>query len=144
MRAREVARNDDGAAVILWILLLTVFVLVPLGATGISLWQAFSNHLALSAAADAAPVAGANGIDANAYRQGHVLQLDPARAEELAAETLEAQTDLPGIAGADIHAEADHIVVVIRGRASLGLLDTFAGGPLEFTVAATGKPHLRP
>lgn len=147
MAARR--QHGDEGTVLLWILLLVVLLVLPIGMIGIGLWQAFSAQLALISAADAAAVAGASGgIDAGAYRQqGHetgVVQLDPALAERVARENLAAQTDLPGFVGADIDADTDHVTVVIRGRLSIGILNVFANGPLDVVAQATGRPSLLP
>jgi len=76
-------RRDDRGFITLWVLGLTVAVLF-LGGLGVDLWRAIAVRREVSAMADAAATAGANGLDESALRGGR-LEVDPARARRLVA-----------------------------------------------------------
>ena len=70
----------------LWVLGLTIAVMF-LGGLGLDFWRAIAVRREVSAMADAAATAGANGLDENALRGGE-LQLDDARVRQLVAAEL--------------------------------------------------------
>ena len=70
----------------LWVLGLTVAVLF-LGGLGVDLWRAIAVRREISAMADAAATAGANGLNESALRGGR-LELDDDRVRRLAANEL--------------------------------------------------------
>ena len=82
---QHVMRDERGTA-LLWVLGLCVAVLF-LGGLGLDLWRGIAVRRELSAMADSAATAAANGVDEERLRAGEVI-LDPLRVEAIAAETL--------------------------------------------------------
>jgi len=142
MTERHAQRRDRGS-ITLWCLGLCILIL-SIGAVTIDVWRTFSARRALASTADAAAQAGANGIDVVYFRATGIVQLDPARAEQLANITIAHQQDTPGIISAEAVADTEHITVVVQGRVNLGLLGLFADEPFEITVTAIGRPNAPP
>jgi len=135
--------GDERGAVTLWILGLCVTVLF-LGGLSLDLWRSFSTRRALAEAADAAAVAGANGIDEGALRNGELV-LDPREAEQLAWESLASQGLPDDVTGADVLVEPDGVVVSLAGNVDLTLLKIFLGDrDLDVAVTARADPRRSP
>lgn len=142
-RARRSARDDRGQVTI-WMLVFTFVVLfLGIGATveGARIWSAWRNTAAI---ADAAAAAGASGIDEDAFRasDGQTIQLDPARAEELAYQNIDAQADNDDITSVTATATEDHITVEIHAQVDLFILGN--NGPFDITATATADPRPSP
>ncbi len=118
--------------------------ILSIGAVTIDVWRAFSARRALASTADSAAQAGANRIDVVHFSATGDVLLDPARAEQLAYQSVAAQADTPGITGIDALATPQRITVVVNVQVNLGLLGLFADGPLEITVTAVGAPSAPP
>ncbi len=119
-----------------------VMVLLFVGGVSTDLWRAFGERRALAEMADAAAAAGANGLDAEAYRSGGATVLDPALAEQYAWESLSQQTDREALSGPPlVVATPEGVVVEVHGEVELTLLQIFTPGePLEITVVAESAP----
>ena len=136
---RRMALTEEGT-VTLWALGLCV-VLLFVGGFSVDLWRAFSERRALSGMADAAAVAGTSGIDEDAFRHG-TLALDPARAEQLARDSLASQSDRRSFRYAQVSATPSAVTVQTKGSVELTLLRIFLHGePLGITVTATAEPR---
>jgi Flp pilus assembly protein TadG len=90
--SRSVPRDEQGSVTI-WVIGLCV-ILLFLGGVSLDLWRAMAERRALVSMADAAATAGASGVDAEAWRGGEGLRLDPEEATALATAILRSQ---PGI-----------------------------------------------
>lgn len=138
------AARDDAGTVTIWLLGLCV-VLLAVGGLSLDLWRAFSERRALAGAADAAAVAGASGLDVDAFRATGEVTLDPAAARALAAANLADQVDLDALTGADITATPAIVIVTITGSVDLTLTRVLLDAvPLTIRVTATAEPTRSP
>jgi hypothetical protein len=129
----------ERGTVTLWVLGLCVCVLF-LGGLSLDLWRAVGERRALSAMADAAAAAGANGIDEAALRAGRV-ELDPVRGGALA----QSQLDPTQYDAADIAVARDRVRVTLRGHVDFSLLGIFLGGEqFDIEAHAIASPDERP
>ncbi len=135
--------GDERGTITIWVLGLTVAVLF-LGGIGLDLWRAVAVRRELSAMADAAATAGANGLDEPALRGGR-LQLDDARARALVANELAQYTEASKVDRAQVTATATSVAVTLREDVRFSLLSIFMGGG-HFTtqVTATAEPRELP
>jgi len=137
--------QDDRGQVTFWMLSFTFVILfLGLGATveGARIWSEWRN---VAAQADAAAAAGASGIDEAAYRSsdGQVIQLDPARAEELAYANIDAQADNDHITAVTATATTEHVTVEVHSQVDLFILGALRG-PFDITATATADPRPSP
>jgi hypothetical protein len=79
-------------------------------------WKVYNEWQALSNRANSAAIAGASGIDEQAYRRGSRLLLDPARAEALAWRNLRAQRPDPALSTVRVAATPAAVRVIVTGR----------------------------
>jgi Flp pilus assembly protein TadG len=143
MTARSGLRAQRGT-ITLWLLGLCVL-LLPLGGLGLDLGRAFATRRSLSAAADAAALAGAGAIDVAAYRADGTVRLDPTRAEARARRSAAEQLDDDAVRTIRVHVDVDAVVVEVEGDVELTLLRLVRGAePLTVITSATARPHLRP
>ena len=134
------AREEEGFVTV-WVLGLAM-VLLFVGGLSLDLWRAFSERRSLAAAADAAAIAGASGIDEAAFRREGAVRLDPARAETLAYASLDSQTDRRALTGALAEASPERVIVTVSGEVEFTLLRLFMGGePLQVNVTASADPR---
>lgn len=142
---RRRAHRDDRGQVTFWMLVFT-FALLTLGigvtVEGARIWSAWRNTAGI---ADAAAAAGASGIDEDAFRSsnGQVIQLDPARAEELAYANVDAQADNADITSVTATATTENITVEVHAQVDLFILGALRG-PFEITATATADPRPSP
>lgn len=133
----------DRGSVTLW----SLAVCVAIGVLGLAVtdaWRAISAWRRTAAAADAAAVAGASGIDEEAFRtsHGHLIELDPRLAEALAAESLQDQQDRGEIVTGTNSASAGSITVEVTSEVDLPVLGIIPGqGPITMTATATADPR---
>jgi Flp pilus assembly protein TadG len=139
-----VSRGGARGSITLWLLGLAVM-LMPLGGLALDLSRSFSERRALSAAADAAALAGAGALDEGRYRADGVVVLDPAAAEERAHRSLDRQLDRAALRRVTVRADEQQVRVTVEGVVALTLLRLVQGGePFVVRVSATARPHLRP
>lgn len=125
----------------LWLLGLCICLLF-LGGVSLDLWRAFSERRALAGMADAAAIAGANGIDEEQFRATQIPVLDPALAESMATANLAAQTDTDALTSASVTATVDAVTVTLAGEVDLTLFRLLmANQPLEIAVTASASPR---
>lgn len=135
------ADHDESGTVTLWVLGLCVAVLF-LGGLSLDLWRGVAVRRELSAAADAAATAGANGLDPAALRRGDA-DLDAARAEALARNVV--QRSPRSFTAVDVEVTGGRVVVVLEDEVPLSLLGIFvAGEPLTVRAVAEATPRVRP
>jgi hypothetical protein len=132
--------RDEHGFITLWVLGLSVAVLF-LGGLGVDLWRAVAVRREVSAMADAAATAGANGLNESALRGGR-LELDAERVRRLATSEL---AEYPGAArldGAAITTRGVQVTVVLREQVDFSLLGIFMPGD-RFVVQAraTAEPR---
>jgi uncharacterized membrane protein len=136
-------RHDERGTVTLWVLGLCVAVMF-LGGIGLDLWRAIAVRRELSAMADAAATAAANGVDEAALRAGTV-HLDDARAHELAYQSLATTPRAGSLDGEQVDVANDRVTVVLRDDVPFSLLRIFMGGDrFEVRVQATAEPRVVP
>ena len=132
-------RNERGS-VTLWMLGLGLM-LLTLGGLSLDLWRLVGERRELATMADAAAVAGANGVDIDVFRESGLVQLDPLLVSELAATSLGVQPT-----GGDVILEADwlsiepdqvSVVVTLRRQVDLTLLRIAGGTSIE--IGASGR-----
>jgi Flp pilus assembly protein TadG len=135
-------RGKEGGSVTLWVLGLCVMLLF-VGGLAIDLWRAFSERRALANMADAAAVAGSSAVDTDHFRHTDEVRLDPALAEQLARDSMDAQADRRSLVGATARATPDEVTVTATGRVDFSLLRIFMADhdPLTVTVSATADPR---
>jgi len=138
MRAR-----DERGAVTLWVLGL-LFPMMLLGGLSLDLWRGFSERRSLAGIADAAAVAGANGLDTDRLYATDEIRLDPALAEELARANLAAQLDDRSLEDWDVVATEDSVTVRLSGSVDLTLLRVFYDRQWDIAVTATARPQALP
>jgi hypothetical protein len=135
---RAKVRREHGTAT-LWVLGLCI-ALMFLGGLSLDFWRALAVRRDLSARADAAAMAGANGLDEERLRAG-VLVLDPLRARALAGQELVGAT----LDDAQIRVESDSVVVILRDHVDFSLLGIFMPGEkFVVEVDASAGPEERP
>lgn len=127
-------RRDQNGFITLWVLGLTVAVLF-LGGLGVDLWRAIAVRREISAMADSAATAGANGLDESALRGGR-LELDDERVRRLAASELAQSPGVTRVDGESLTIYRTQVTVVLRERVRFSLLGIFMPGE-QFVVQAT-------
>lgn len=133
-------KHRDRGSVTVWTLGM-VLVVMFVGAISFDLWSGFATRRDYAGAADQAAQAGANALDVTLFRSTGERRLDPARAEQLAAENL-ATHSLDDTTGVLIDATSEQVVVELTGTVDVGLLRLFGGGdPLVVHVRAVGQPR---
>lgn len=132
--------GEAGTAVV-WMLGLLVLVL-GLGGISLDLWRVFTERRGLAGIVDAAAVAGSSGIDETSLR-GDTVALDPVRAEQLAWNNLNTQTDTGALTAAAVTATPTEITVAADGAVHLTLLRILAPdrSPVPIHVTATAEPR---
>jgi Flp pilus assembly protein TadG len=133
-------RREEAGSTVVFVLLMVVLIVVPVGGFGFELWRCFSAQIALASAADSAASAGGNQIDIAAYRRHEPLRLDPDRAESVAAEHLADQVDVPSLVFRDIRADESQVRVELRATVPLTFLGLFHNGPLVIVASSTSRP----
>jgi type II secretory pathway component PulM len=135
--------DDERGTVTLWVLGLCVAVMF-LGGIGLDLWRAIAVRRELSAMADAAATAAANGVDEAALRAGTV-HLDDARVRELAYQSLATSPRAASLDAQEVDLAGDRVTVILRDDVPFALLRIFMGGDrFEVRVHATAEPRLVP
>jgi hypothetical protein len=125
----------------LWVLGLCVAVMF-LGGLALDLWRGVSVRRELSATADAAATAGANGLDPVALREGET-RLDVSSAEGLALDVV--RRDPRSFSAVDVDVAGGRVVVELEDELPLSLLGIFvAGEPFTVRAVAEAEPHVRP
>jgi hypothetical protein len=137
-----VPRGERGF-ITLWVLGLTVAVLF-LGGLGVDLWRAIAVRREVSAMADAAATAGANGLNESALRGGR-LELDDGRVRRLVASELAEYPGAERLEGVSVTSNATQVTVVLREHVDFSLLGIFMPGD-RFVVqaSATAEPRELP
>ena len=135
--------TGERGTVTLWVLGLCIS-LMFLGGLGVDLWRAVAERRELSAMADSAAAAGANGVDVDALRAG-ALRLDPDRARAIARSTLDRDAGATALDAADVGVDGNRVTVVLRDHVNFSLLGIFMGGRhFDIEVRATAAPEERP
>ena len=137
MNLTKVERERGTAT--LWVLGLCI-ALMFLGGLSLDFWRALAVRRELSARADAAATAGANGLDEERLRAG-IITLDPSRARALARQ------ELVGVAldDAQIGIASDSVTVTLRDHVDFSLLGVFMPGEkFVVEVQARAAPQERP
>lgn len=137
MRAR---REDEGGFVVIWLLFMAIFVVVGVFLTT-DAWRIIAVDRDLSAAVDGAAAAGANGLDEQTYRDTGVVQLDPDRAEALAADNLGDQPHGAEMVNVSIDATATEVRVTAERDVDLLLLRFIGGSGRTVRAGATATPR---
>ena len=141
-RARAVVWAERGT-ITLWLLGLALM-LLPLGGLGVDLGRSFSSRRALSAAADAAALAGAGAIDVGVYRASGEVVLDPLAATQRARRSIVDQLDRDDLRRFAVRADATSVTVDVEGEVDLTLLRLVRGArPFIVRVTSTARPVLR-
>lgn len=132
--------RDDRGSVTLWILGLILPTLL-LGGLALDLWRGFSERRALAGTADAAAVAGANGIDTDHFYATDEVRLDPDLAEQLALENLAQQFDTRALDSWEVEATTESVTVRVSGTIGLTLLKMFYEDSWDIEADATARPQ---
>lgn len=140
--ARPGGRARDAGQVSLWLLGLCVMLLF-VGGMSLDLWRAMGERRVLAGIADTAALAGASGLDLDAYRGTGIVVLDPDLAVARALETVAAQDGslavppLVGITG------AGDVVVELHGDIELTLMRVLMPGAaaLPMRVRSVASPR---
>jgi len=134
--------TTERGTITLWVLGLAV-ALMFLGGLSLDLWRAVADRRELSAMADAAATAGANGLDEPALRAGTV-RVDPARARAIAAETLQEYPHASALDAARIDVAGNRVTVTLHDHVRFSLLGIFMGGrQFEIEAHAAAEPEER-
>jgi Putative Flp pilus-assembly TadE/G-like len=132
--------GEETGTITLWLVGCATMLLV-LGGLGVDLGRGFSERRALSAAADAAALAGAGAIDEAVYRDSGRLVLVPARAEARARADLHRQLDVAALRTIQVTADEHEVEVVVGGEVDLSILRLLDRGTLVVRVRATAVPR---
>jgi hypothetical protein len=133
----------ERGTVTLWVLGLCV-ALMFLGGLSLDLWRAISTRRELSAMADAAATAGADGLDENALRAG-VVRVDPDRAAALVRETLDEFPRASALDASNVAVDGDRVTVTLRAHVDFSLLRLLLGGRhFDVEVHAAAEPRASP
>lgn len=118
--------------------------LLLFGGLALDYWRGLSLQRELAAVADSAALAGASGIDEEAYRADGSVVLDSARSRDLVLAAVAWQdTDVLSI---DVVVDPGAVTVTLTGEVELGLLGVFVdeSEPLTVRATATASPVLVP
>jgi Flp pilus assembly protein TadG len=132
-------RADQRGSITIWVLGLTVSLLLVGGLT-LDLWRTLGARRSLASIADAAAVAGANGLDEGALRDGEV-RLDPDRVRALVRQSLAAQHEPVEVIAVEV--SSTRVTVRLRRVVPLTIAKVFDPEPVEVRVLATAEPRLR-
>lgn len=127
---------------VVWCLLIAVL-LLPIGGLSVDLWRAIAAQRDLQAAAEDAALAGASGIDVQAYRTSGCLYLDPSVAEQLAASNLAQQPVAAQLSSSEFSVSSDgrSVQVTLSEDVHLSLLRLVEGDrPLVIAATAASAP----
>lgn len=127
---------------VVWCLLIAVL-LLPIGGLSVDLWRAIAAQRDLQAAAEDAALAGASGIDVQAYRTSGCLYLDPSVAEQLAASNLAQQPVAAQLSSSEFSVSSDGraVQVTLSEDVHLSLLRLVEGDrPLVIAATAASGP----
>lgn len=140
-------RRDEGGYVTLWVLGVAMMVIF-MGGISLDLWRVAATRRAVASAVDGAAIAGASGLDEEAFRAsaGDDVRLDPDLATELAADNLRAQPDSAELVEVAIEPGADRITVRAAKPVELTLLRIFLAGepPVVVRASSTVDPRRSP
>jgi hypothetical protein len=145
VRDRRISEADEHGTITLWVLGLCLCVMM-LGGMSLDLWRGITMRRELQSMADAAAIAGADGLDQQSLRNGGAA-LDPTLVRELAQQNLAAQSDARAVDDADIAIAGDGatVVVDVRGHVDLSLLGLLGGHRrLDVSVHASAQPRREP
>jgi hypothetical protein len=112
-----------------------------LGGLSLDLWRGISVRRDLQAMADAAAIAGADGLDEQSLRAGGA-ELDPQRARALAGGNLAAQSDADTVDAATVEIDGTRVVVRLRGHVRTSLLGVLLG-ERRWDVSAEAEAEAR-
>ncbi len=141
MIPRRRAGGQESGTITLWLLGLCLMLFL-VGGISLDLWHAFSERRSLTAAADAAAVAGATALDTAAYRATGAVRLVPVEAERRAEASLRDQLDRKALRSIRVRADVTGIEVEVHGSVPLTLLQLAdPGDELDVTVHATARPR---
>jgi type II secretory pathway component PulM len=133
----------ERGTITLWVLGLCI-ALMFLGGLSLDLWRAVAARRQLSAMADAAATAGANGVDVDQLRAGTV-HVTPERARALASDALERTSGAHTVDAARVDVDGNRVTVTLRDHVDFSLLGIFLGGRhFDIEVHATSEPNERP
>jgi Flp pilus assembly protein TadG len=140
VRRRE---ESERGTITLYVLGLCI-ALMFLGGLSLDLWRAVADRGALSAMADSAASAAANGLDVQALRDGYLV-LDPVRARELALAELAGDAHSRNLDAVDVEVVGNRVTVTLRDHVRFSLLGIFmAGQQFDIRVHASAEPVERP
>jgi hypothetical protein len=117
-----------------------------LGGMSLDLWRGITVRRELQSMADAAAIAGADGLAQQSLRAGGSA-LDPSLVRELARANLAEQSDVRAVDDANIGLADDGatVTVQLRGHVDLSLLGVFGGHrSLDVEVHANAQPRREP
>lgn len=130
--------NDRGSMT-LWLVCLSAC-LLGVGGIGLDLWRAFEVRRGLAELVDAAASAGATMIDADRYRAGNAVVIDPVAARQRASTWLGDATGR-----FQVVAEAEVVMVIGERDLPLSLLRLLVpDGTLTVRVQASARPLRSP
>lgn len=132
--------RDERGSVTLWVLGLLMPTLL-LGGLAFDLWRGFSERRALVSIADAAAVAGANGVDTDYFYETDRVRLDPDLADQLARDNLAVQLDDRALNDWEVEATTASVTVRIRGSVGLTLLKLFYDETWDIEADSTARPQ---
>ena len=134
--------REERGTITLWVLGLCVALLFLAGLS-LDLWRAVAARRELSAMADAAATAGANGLDESALRSGRA-DIDPVRARAIVTTTLEQFDRANALDAARIDVLDNYVGVTLRDHVDFSLLSIFLGGDhFDVEVHAVATPSER-
>jgi Flp pilus assembly protein TadG len=137
----RIRSKSEGGFITIWMLGLCVMVIFLAGIS-FDLWRVFSANRSLSSTVDGVAVAGASGIDEDAYQSSHTLQLDPARARQLAAANLDSQGERSHILNPAVDVTPARITVTAEWQVDFVLLRVLMDDkPFIIHASSTSTPR---
>lgn len=137
-------KGDKGSTTI-WMLGLSLLLLL-FGGLALDFWRGLALQRELAAVADSAAIAGASGIDEVFYRSTGEVVLDPVRARQMAAASIDFQGVTLTSTEIVVAPDGSTVAVSIQAALELGLLGVFIDDdtPLVVGASAVAGPLLVP
>ncbi len=136
-------RTTERGTVTLWVLGLCVCVFF-LGGMSLDLWRGITVRRELQSMADAAAIAGADGVSEASLRSGGA-DLDPALVRQLAYDNLDQQSGAATLDAVAVTVAGNQVEVRLEAHVRMSLLGVFAGDRrLDVAVHASAEPRRAP
>lgn len=143
LRSPDVTGQNERGSMTIWMMIMSTIILVLVGMS-LDLFRAVAAERSLATAVDSAATAGANGIDEAYYRSTDTVQLDPGRAESLAADNLGVQPYADTLTDVTISATTQEVTVRATMPVALTLLRFIRPDGVQVSAESHARPLRAP